>query len=143
PAKSIDEASQWIRMIDEGTQANAYVAWAIELKTDPKLIGTINVWNIQKDHYRAEIGYALHPRFQGRGLMQEAITAVLDYGFKTMKLHSFEANVNPGNIKSIRLLEKNEFVREAYHREDHYYNGHFLDSAIYALINPFSTKTSR
>jgi ribosomal-protein-alanine N-acetyltransferase len=138
PAKSIDEASRWIRMINEGISDNQHIAWAITLKNAPGLIGTITLWNIKKEHYRAEIGYALHPLFQGQGLMQEALTAVLDYGFNTLKLHSVEGNVNPNNMRSIQLLEKNGFVREAYHRENYYYNGHFLDSAIYSLIDPFS-----
>jgi ribosomal-protein-alanine N-acetyltransferase len=139
PTKSIGEARQWIRKINAGVDKNEVIAWAMALKTDPGLIGTISFWNIQLEHYRSEIGYALHTRFQGRGLMQEAMAAVLDYGFKTMKLHSVEANVNPGNTRSIQLLERNAFVREAYHRENYYYNGHFLDSAIYSLINPFSS----
>ena len=136
PANTIDEARQWIRMINEGIDDNQHITWAIALKNDPKLIGTITFWNVKKDHDRAEIGYALHPSFQGRGLMQEAMTSVLNYGFNTLKLHSVEANVNPMNIRSIQLLEKNDFVREAYHRENYYYNGRFLDSAIYSLINP-------
>jgi len=136
PAKTIVEAREWMRMINEGIDNNEHIAWAIALKSDPKLIGTITFWNVQKEHYRAEIGYALHPQFQGQGIMQEAIAAVLDYGFNTVKLHSVEANVNPNNAASIHLLERNGFVREAYHRENYYYNGHFLDSAIYSLINP-------
>jgi RimJ/RimL family protein N-acetyltransferase len=137
PAKSIDQARQWIRMINDGTDNNQYITWGMALKNDPKLIGTITFWNVQKEHYRAEIGYALHSKVQGKGLMQEAMTIVLDYGFNTMKLHSVEANVNPANERSIRLLEKNGFVREAYHRENYYYNGRFLDSVIYSLIDPF------
>jgi [ribosomal protein S5]-alanine N-acetyltransferase len=137
PATSIHEAREWIRTINAGIDNDQYIAWAIALKNDPKLIGTITLWNIKKEHYRAEIGYALHTKFQGRGIMQEAMTAVLDYGFNTLKLHSVEANVNPDNNRSIRLLENNGFVREAYHRENYYYNGRFLDSAIYSLINPF------
>lgn len=138
PARSIDEARQWISMINQGIDGDQHIAWALSLKNDAKLIGTISIWNIQKEHYRAEIGYALHADFQGQGLMQEAIKVALDYGFNSMKLHSVEANVNPNNRRSIVLLEKNGFVQEAYHRENHYYNGHFLDSAIYSLINPFS-----
>ena len=109
PAQSIDEARQWIRTINEGIDSNQYIAWAIALKNDPGLIGTITFWNIKKEHYRAEIGYALHPLFHGRGLMQEAMTTVLVYGFKNLKLHSVEANVNPQNLPSIKLLEKNLF----------------------------------
>ncbi len=69
--------------------------------------------------------------------MQEAILTILDYGFKIMKLHSVEANVNPNNAASIKLLERNNFIREAYHKENYYYNGKFLDSAIYSLLTPY------
>ena len=61
PAKSIEEVMQWIQMINEAIDNNQYIAWAIALKKDPRLIGTITFWNIKKEHYRAEIGYALHP----------------------------------------------------------------------------------
>jgi len=137
PITSIDDALQWIRMIDAGVRGNEYIAWAISLKPDKKLIGTMSFWNIEKEHYRSEIGYALHPMHQGKGLMQETMTVVLDYGFRTMKFHSIVANVNPKNVPSIKLLERNNFVREAYHRENFFYKGKFLDSAIYSLISPY------
>ncbi len=110
----------------------------ITLKNNDHLIGIITLWNVQKENYRAEIGYILHPSFQGKGFMQEAMVAVLNYCFKIMNLHSVEANVSPNNTKSIKLLERNNFAREAYHRENHYYNGRFLDSVIYSLITPFN-----
>lgn len=137
PAKSILEAVEWIRMINEGTESDQFIAWGLALKEEPALIGTITFWNIKKEHYRAEIGYQLHTKYQGQGLMQEAITTILEYGFKTMKLHSVEANVNPGNLPSIKLLERNNFVREAYHKENYFFDGKFLDSAIYSLLTPY------
>jgi ribosomal-protein-alanine N-acetyltransferase len=99
-------------------------------------MGTIGFWRIQKEHYRAEIGYLLHPSWQGKGIMREALKAVLDYGFQAMKLHSVEAHVNPSNASSIGLLEKCGFVREAYYRENYFYNGQFMDSAVYSLLAP-------
>ncbi|MBD0287699.1 MAG: GNAT family N-acetyltransferase [Flavisolibacter sp.] len=134
PAQSADEALQWIKHIHELERSSDAVTWAISLKENLKLIGTICFWNIAKEHYRAEIGYVLHPYHQGKGLMQEAFEVVLDYGFRTLKLHSVEANVNPGNQASIKLLERNGFIREAYFRENYYYDGKFLDTAIYSLL---------
>ena len=135
PAKSIDEATAFIERIKKDQQSNNGILWGITLKDDPTLIGTIGFWRIEKEHYRVEIGYQLHPEEQGKGLMQEAIQEVLQYGFATMKLHSVEANVNPSNAASIKLLEKNGFVREGYFRENYYYDGKFLDSAIYSLVS--------
>ncbi len=136
PAESVDDALKFINMINTGLDKNENIYWAISLIDDPKMIGNICIWSIRKEHYRAEIGYALHPAFHGKGIMQEAIQSVLGYGFNTMKLHSVEANVNPENEASIKLLERNGFIREAYFKEDYFYNGKFLDSAIYSLLTP-------
>jgi RimJ/RimL family protein N-acetyltransferase len=134
PATSLDDAMKHINLIIDLEKNNESVEWAITFKDDKKLIGTICLWNIQKENFRAEVGYALHPDFQGKGIMHEAMRAVLDYGFRIMLLHSVEANVNPNNAASIKLLERNKFVKEAHFKENYYYDGKFLDSAIYSLL---------
>ena len=136
PAKSVEEAVQFIEMIDTNLANNEGVNWAIALKDSPTLIGNICFWQLQKENCRAEIGYVLHPKHQRKGIMHEAMKAVLDYGFNTMKLHSVEANVNPENLASIRLLERNGFIREGYFKENYFYEGKFLDSAVYSLLAP-------
>lgn len=133
-AKTEAEALAFIEMLLGLVEKNESITWAITLKGNDKLLGTICYWNIQKENDRAEVGYALHPEVQGKGIMQEALTCILDYGFTILNLHSVEANVNPGNEASIRLLERNNFVREGYFKENYYYNGKFLDSAIYSLL---------
>ena len=135
PAKKIGDGYEFIQKITEQEKNNDAVTWAITLKSNSKLIGTICYWNIQKEHFRAEVGYVLHPDYWGKGIMQEALLKVINYGFKVMNLHSIEANVNPGNAASIKLLEKNKFVREAYFKENYFYNGKFLDTVIYSLLN--------
>lgn len=134
-AKSIDDVRDLIKKINDGLEKNEGINWAISLQSSPLLIGTIGFWRTEKEHYRGEIGYMLHPDFQKKGIMQEAMVKVIDHGFNVMKLHSVEANVNPLNISSIKILEKNGFVREAYFKENYFSNGKFLDSAIYSLLN--------
>jgi len=136
PAQSIEEAHRFITMITEALLESRGICWAITLKPENKLIGTVDIWRIIPEHYRAEIGYGMLTEYHGKGIMQEALTAALQYGFQTMGLHSVEANVNPHNMASIRLLERNKFVREAYFKENYYYDGKFLDSAIYSLLSP-------
>ena len=133
-AQTTDDAMALIQKIEDGHEKNENITWAITLQNRPELIGTIGFWHIDKENYRAEIGYLLHPGFQGKRLMQEAIEMVLKYGFQTMRLHSVEANVNPANNASIKLLEKNKFVKEAHFKENYFYDGKFLDSAIYSLL---------
>lgn len=135
-AQSVDDTLKLILQVNDSFETHDGITWGITLRENPQsLIGTIGFWRIIKAHYRAEIGYLLHPGLQGKGLMQEAITAVIRYGFDTMNLHSVEANVNPDNIASIRLLDRNGFVREGYFKENYYSNGVFEDSAIYSLVH--------
>lgn len=133
-AKTIEDAHELIGRIERSLENGDGITWGIMLKNDNELIGTAGFWRIVKEHFRAEIGYMLHPAWQGKGLMQEVMDKVLNYGFNTLRLHSVEANVNPANAASIRLLERNNFVREAYFRENYYYDGKFLDTAIYSKL---------
>lgn len=133
-ARSLDDAITFIELIKDNLAERKGITWAISLREAPVMIGTIGLWRIIPEHMRAEIGYDLQPAFQGRGIMHEAMQAVIDYGFTRMHLHSIEANVNPDNTPSIRLLERNKFVKEAHFKENWYHNGKFLDSAIYSLL---------
>jgi ribosomal-protein-alanine N-acetyltransferase len=60
-----------------------------------------------------------------------------------MELHSVEANINPANIASIKILEKFNFRREAYYKENFYFDGKFVDSAIYSLLKQDFPGTQR
>lgn len=139
---TIVEAKEFINKINNNISKNESMYWGITLASKNRnefsneVIGTICIWNISKEDYRAEIGYELLPDFHGKGIMQEALASVLDYGFRKMKLHSIEGKVDSENIASIKLLEKNNFIREAYFKENIYFNGRFMDTAIYSLINP-------
>ncbi|MFL5740440.1 MAG: GNAT family N-acetyltransferase [Flavisolibacter sp.] len=119
---------------DSGKEGTGY-SWALSLKNDEKMIGYSGIWRIDKVNHRGEIGYTLHPDYWNQGLMTEALRVIVNFGFDQLGLHSLEANVNPGNGASIRLLEKSGFVREAYFRENYFFRGNFLDSAIYSLIS--------
>ena len=80
------------------------------MKEEQRLVGTICLWNISKDHRTAEIGYELLPDYHGKGLIQEAIEIVIQHAFQYMHLQLLEAVLDPANIKSVKLLEKNKFI---------------------------------
>lgn len=134
PYTNAEDARAFISKIEENIAKNECGYWAIALKTDNRLIGTCCIWHISYENFRAEIGYELLPAMQGKGIMHEAISMLLEYAFGTMQLHSIEAIVNPKNIRSIQLLEKFGFVREAYFKENVYFNDRFWDSTTYSLL---------
>jgi len=122
--KSIDltEAKQFIEKIDKGINNNEWIYWAITLKGNDNLIGTICLWNISVENDTAEIGYELLPTFQGKGIMQEAITKIIEYGFNKMKLKVITAFTHINNTQSTNLLMKYNFLPdknyEYFERED-------------------------
>lgn len=134
-ATRIEDAHSFIQKINNGIIKNEWLYWGIALREDDKLIGTICLWNILKEHLRAEVGFVLHPDLQGKGLMTEALVAVINFAFLDLRLHSLEGRVNPANTASIKLMERNNFIREAYFKEDYYYNGKFGDTAVYSLLS--------
>ncbi|SEW37689.1 ribosomal-protein-alanine N-acetyltransferase [Chitinophaga sp. YR573] len=108
-ATSIEDALAFIRKIQA---ANEGFYWAITLKDNNTLIGSVCFWNIMIDKKSGEIGYELHPDYQGKGIMQEAITAAIKYGFESAGFNVITALSSADNENSIRLLERNNFVKD-------------------------------
>jgi len=133
--KTDEDALAHIAMIDEKIDSNEGINWAITLKNNPKLIGIIGHYRIRPEHFRAEIGYMLLPEHQGKGIISEAIKEVVHYGFEVIKLHSIEAIIDPENFASEKVLQKNGFVKEAHLKENEFYDGRFLDTVIYSILN--------
>jgi ribosomal-protein-alanine N-acetyltransferase len=133
--KTDEEALEHINMIDSKIDSNEGINWAITLKDNPKLIGIIGHYRIKPENYRAELGYMLLPEYHGKGIVSEAVKEAVKYGFQVMKLNSLEAIIAPENYGSAKVLEKNGFVKEAHLRENEFYEGRFLDTVIYSILN--------
>lgn len=103
-------------------------------KETKKNIGWCGYHTWYTEHSRAELGYTLHPDFHQRGLMTEALTTILAYGFRTMNLHRVEALVGPRNVPSQRLMQIFHFEMEGYLREHYKVNGVNDDSEIFGLL---------
>jgi len=112
PSKSIDDAKNFIKTINENIQRNDSIYWAITLNSTDKLIGTICLFGFSDDNSKVEIGYELLLGFQGKGIMQEAISKVIHFGFQYVGLNSIEAYTHSENKSSTRLLEKLNFKRD-------------------------------
>lgn len=111
PGKSIDDAKNFIQTINENIQKNDSIYWVITLNGTNKLIGTICLFEFSNDNLKAEIGYELLPAFQGKGIMQEATSKVIDFGIQHIGLNSIEAYTHSENQSSTRLLKKLNFKR--------------------------------
>lgn len=120
---------------------NTGIRWGITIKGSNQLIGTAGYYAWAKGTgYHAEVGYDLLREHRRKGIMREALTAIVSYGFETMKLHRIQVKIDPRNEASIRLVEGLGFKREGVLREDQYFRGGFQDDVLYSLLDREWTK---
>jgi len=111
------------------------VRWAICRRGDPdRVVGTCgyNLW-VQTSH-RALLGFDLARDCWRQGIMTEALTAALRFGFEAMELNRAEATVLVANEASSGLLRRLGFQLEGILREYEYLKGRHLDMAMFSLL---------
>ena len=118
PPQNSFEALDFILNIKKKTANKEILFLGITLKSEPKLLGTICLWNFYQDRKTAELGYELLPDYHGKGIMAEAVDCLLNYGFTDLNLKRIEAFTNEKNLNSIKLLQKSKFVLNENRRDE-------------------------
>ena len=106
---TIDDARNFINMVNENINKNDSLYWAITLSGRNILAGTICLFGFSDENNKCEFGYELLTNFQRQGIMQEAVDKVIDYAFNTIGVKKIEAFFHRNNQSSIKLLEKFSF----------------------------------
>lgn len=109
--------------------------WAICSADNSEFYGviTLNFWN--KNFRSAEMGYWIFPQYWKKGIVTEAATKAIEYGFKEMNLHRIKAESEDDNQGSIATLKKLGFKYEGTQRECEIKDGRFINLEMYALLN--------
>ena len=108
--KTLSQAIELIKEFDSYIERNSSISWGITLKHEPSIIGTICLWNFTQNDKVAEVGYDLDPRYQNKGLMSEALKAIVAFGFYELKLEKIEAFTHAENLPSTQLLDTQGFI---------------------------------
>ena len=114
-------------------KAGLGIRWGICLEGSDRLIGTIGFNNFTKNH-RANIGYDLLTEYWGKGIMSEALEAILEFGFNILEVNRIEAEVMTGNIASEKLLHKTGFTNEGVLRQWMHWNEQYYDMTMFSLL---------
>lgn len=134
PFTQIEQAQELFEKNDRGGSAGEFVPWAIAQRADDALIGTCALFGIDETHRRATIGYALARAHWGHGYAQEALRLALGHAFGALALNRVEADVDPRNVPSCRVLERVGFTLEGLLRERWWVGDDVQDSVIYGLL---------
>lgn len=131
--------NSWIPQYEDG----GYFNWAIELKETGRVVGTIGVVRLEEAIGEAELGYCLGRAYWGRGIMPEALRAVMDYLFDTAGINRIMAGHDVNNPKSGRVMAKAGMRPEGVRRGGGINNQGICDVACWSLLKGDRTPASR
>ena len=134
PWTDMAEALDLINSVRRHFAADSLYQWGVVRREDGALIGTCTLAHIDAQNRRAEIGFMLRPDCWGQGYMSEALSTLLRFAFEELAMHRIEADVDPRNGPSIRLLERLGFQREGLLRERWLVGQEVNDTVFYGLL---------
>ncbi len=134
PHRSFSQTHALIEEIQAAYARRAAIRWGVTLKEDDRTIGTCGFHHFDEGFHRAETGYELGRAFWGKGIMSEAVAAILSYGFSEMGLHRIEAIIDIANERSKGLLLKLGFTYEGNLRQRYAFRDGFEDEHYFGLL---------
>ena len=134
PYQSREELDLALTLRQEDYAARRAIRWGIALKDSDILIGSCGFHHFDEGHFRAETGYILNRAYWGQGIMAEALTAIISYGFDEMGLRRIEAIIDIANERSKGVLLKLGFQYEGNLRQRYRIGDRFEDEHYFGLL---------
>ncbi|OLB66419.1 MAG: hypothetical protein AUG85_03745 [Gemmatimonadetes bacterium 13_1_20CM_4_66_11] len=123
------------RLLLRRSRSRQCKCWFIVRRADQALLGAVEISQIVGGSFRsAYLGYHIGAPYARQGYMREALTAVLQLAFGRLRLHRLEANIQPRNRASIRLVKSLGFHREGYSPRYLKIAGQWRDHERWALL---------
>ena len=133
---SAADASEYLQQIEANFRDRQLFQWGISNQATASILGTCTLLHVNTTHQRGEIGFALGKPHWRKGLARDAVATLISFAFERMDLHRLEADVDPRNTRSLRLLERLGFQREGCLRERYHLNGELQDAVLLGLLRP-------
>ena len=134
PLSDLEAAVALVDRIGRFFESRQLFQWGIYRRETHDLIGTVTLFHLDQAHRRAEVGFALGRSAWGQGFGTEALELLIEFAFDRLDLHRLEADVDPENEPSLRLLERQGFRREGYLRERWHHLGELRDTVLLGLL---------
>jgi RimJ/RimL family protein N-acetyltransferase len=132
--RGMEDAREWLGRAVARLAAGEAWQFVIVQRASGRVIGSCLLFHFDLPNGRAELGYLLGREHWGAGYMQEAAAALIDFAFGTVGLRRLEAQIDPRNEASARLLERVGFVKEGHLRQRWDSKGEISDSGLYGLL---------
>ena len=134
PHRSVAESRSYIRYMQRKYRTDEAYSWGIELKAEKRIIGTIGFMWIQPENNAAEVGYSLSRMYWNQGIMTEALSKLLEYGFRTLNMNRIEAQHETDNPASGAVMRHCGMRQEGVLRSRIINKGKYVDMVLYAVL---------
>ena len=131
---SLDDGVAWLARVSAHVESGTAEQLVLQRKADGKVVGTLLLFKHDEGSRRIELGYALARPCWGQGYMREAVQAACDHAFSALDLRRIEAEVNPANTASCKLLANAGFQLEGRLRQRWTAKGVTYDTNLYGLL---------
>ena len=128
------EASALIAEVQQNFRDHRSYQWGVALEESGRVIGTCTLYSLDAQNRRSEVGFALNHDYWRMGYMNEALPLLIGFAFDDLDFHRLEADVDPRNVSSLRLLERFGFQREGYLRERWIVGDEINDTVFLGLL---------
>jgi [ribosomal protein S5]-alanine N-acetyltransferase len=132
--RGIDQVHNMIARMADGFDTASTMRFGITLRGDDRVIGLVGFNYFAMNDRRSAVGFDLQQAYWGRGIMTEALAAVVGFGFERIGLNRIEADCSIMNVASQGVLQKVGFVYEGRQREQYYYEGLYYDLLLWSLL---------
>ena len=131
----VSQAREQLEAWERGFEAWRVIRWGIVQRGTDEVIGTCGYYGFHRWHARASLGYELARPYWRQGMMTEALAAIIGFGFREVGLNRVQGVLMPGNVVSVKLLEKLGFQREGILRQYENWGGKgYADLLMFALL---------
>lgn len=128
------DADAWYKRMSTLQDTGTALQFVIAEKQMGTVIGSCLLFRFEEKSARAELGYVLGRAHWGKGYMEESLRALIDSAFATMALRRLEAEVDPRNGSSGKLLRRLGFSKEGLLRQRWLDKGQTHDVEFYGLL---------
>ena len=132
--RSLAQSREFLRAAIRQYRRGQPSSFAITLRDGGRMIGTIGFMWINPDHRSGEVGYSLSRDYWNRGIMTEALRAVIDFGFNKLDLHRIEAQYETDNPASGRVMAHVGMQYEGTLRGRLMNKGRYVDVRLCAIL---------
>ena len=138
--KTPADGDAWFAKIMSHRETGATMQFVIVLRDGGRPIGTLAVFHFEESVGSAEIGYVLGREHWGKGLMTEVLSAFVEFAFETLGLKRLEAELDPRNLASAKVLERVGFSNEGRRRRNYFSKGEVTDTGLYGMLSDDSRR---